>query len=124
MAEGITLRSSAVVIKGLPWLSLAYNTISPLLVLGEEGIEFRVLRRRLESFEAIEELDLQRTFFGYRVVFTFRDRRLCFAGYLSGGESALRRAFGLIAALEGRIRFSQRAVDVVKAGPAKRSRVG
>lgn len=80
------LRAAFTGLKGVPWLALATNSISPLLILDEEHVEYRVFRRRRRPYALITEVDLRLAFGTVNVVLSFADTFFSFTANVGNAE--------------------------------------
>lgn len=82
------LRAAFTGLKGVPWLALATNSLAPLLVLNEEHVEYRVLRRRRRAYALIIEVDLRLAFGTVNVILTFADTPFTFTANVGTAAGA------------------------------------
>lgn len=76
--------------KGIPWLGWAHNSLSPLLVLHDDHIRYRVIRTRSMPYHVIAGVDYRTAIATTNVVITFTDSITSFAANTAARPSRAR----------------------------------
>ena len=82
--------------KGIPWLGWAHNSLSPLLVLHDDHIQYRVIRTHGKPYHVIAGVDYRTAIATTNVVITFTDSITSFAAN-TRSEAIARAVIGQLA---------------------------
>lgn len=83
-------------LRGFPWLALSSSSVAPLLMLGEETIEYRIVMGvTTRSYSEIESVDFRSAWRTRNILLTFRGAMKTFAGNVIGEDRA-REAIALL----------------------------
>ena len=77
----VPIRAAFTGIKSVPLLALAENSIAPLLVLYDDGLECRVFKRR-RDYSQVERVEASQGLWTQNVVFVWKDDSFTFIGNL------------------------------------------
>lgn len=85
----IPLKASFAGVRGLPQsFAIASNNASPLLIVGPDGIDYRVLHRKRRAFSEIESVDVVHSWRGPSLHIRFEGRLVTFTANLHGRSGA------------------------------------
>lgn len=77
-------------VRGVPTLALAHNNAAPLLRLDEDGLAYRVLRKRRRAYAEIARVDYVKSALGRMLELTFASRLFTFVANVADDASAAR----------------------------------
>lgn len=91
----VPLKAAFSGIRRLPWIALASSSIAPRLIIGETGIDYRVVGAlRSRAYGEIESVDFRAAWRTRNIVFSFTGSAWTFAGNVAddaAARAALRR---------------------------------
>ena len=86
----LPVRAAFTGVRGLPWwVAVASSSLSPLLVIRSEGLDYRVLMRRSVQFQDIALVDVHTGPGTVNLSFTFRTGPFTFAANLGDEDLAM-----------------------------------
>ena len=94
----IPVKATFAGLRGLSqWVAVASNNASPYLIVGQSGIEYRVIKQHKRPFVDIEQVDVRTAWRTVNIEILFRGAALTFAANV-GTEDAARAALALFPA--------------------------